>query len=251
MRMPAKTCLLSVVILSVCGCGGKIEDAGIKVKGFFGMFSGPHPKVLARYAFDETVDPDTRREAIIKLSSYDWGLNETYLKTYDAILWLEMGPEGGQRHPGLMSATIGALGRGGNPKYIPALVLALKLALSPQVRWDAAIALDNVTGDKAIPQLCKSSDPAEEASVDVRVACCRALRHYRRQNVIDTLISRLQSHEEFAVRYQAHETLVELCGRDLGTDYVHWAGWKLKNLPPVETKEKKKKSMWNPLNWFR
>jgi len=252
MRMLARTCLLSAMILSVCGCGGKIEDAGFKVKGFFGMFSSPHPKVLTRYAFDETVDPDTRRKAIITLSSYEWGLTETYLNGYDVILRAEMRKPRDRRDPALMSATIGALGKGRNPKYIPILVLVLRLALVPQVRWDAAIALDNVVGDKAIAQLCKSSDPAVETSVDVRAACCRALRHYRRQDVVDTLVSRLASGEEFAVRYRARETLVKLCGRDFGPDYTDWVATRLDPPPPVETgKKKKKRSMWNPLNWFR
>jgi hypothetical protein len=252
MRISAKTCLLSAVILSVCGCGGKIEDAGFKVKGFFGMFSTPHPKVLTRYAFDDTVDPDTRRKAIITLSSHEWGLTETYLNGYDVILRAEMRKPPDQRELALMSAAIGALGRGGNPKYIPVLLPALKDAVSPQVRWDAAIALDNVIGigDKAIAQLCNSSEADAETSVDVRVACCRAMRHYRHQDVVDTLIGRLRSHEEFAVRYRAHETLVELCGRDFGPDYTDWVGTKLEKLPPLETREKKK-SMWNPLNWFR
>lgn len=252
MRMPARTCLLSAMILSVCGCGGKVEDAAFKVKGFFGMFSSPHPKVLARYAFDETVDPDTRRKAIIMLSKDQRGLTKPNLAGYDAIVWLEM-RKGHAQDSGVMSACIVALGRGGDPKYIPSLKTALKLALSPQVRWDAAVAFDNVIGDAAIAQLCKSSDPAVEASVDVRVACCHALRHYRRQDVVDTLISRLSSGEEFAVRYRAHETLVGLCGRDFGPDYTDWVATSLDKLPPpVEIKkEKKKRSMWNPLNWFR
>jgi len=251
MRMFARTCLLSAMILSVCGCGGKVEDAGFKVKGFFGMFSRPHPKVLTRYAFDDTVDPDTRRKAVITLSSYEWGLTETYLNGYDVILRSEMRKSRDKRDPGLMSATIVALGKGGNPKYIPILVLALRLALAPQVRWDAAIALDSVIGDAAIPQLCKSSDSGVETSVDVRVACCHALRHYRRQDVVNTLVNRLASSEEFAVRYRAHETLVKLCGRDFGPDYTDWVAVKLEPPPPPVETGKKKKSMWNPLNWFK
>jgi hypothetical protein len=252
MRMSAKTYLLGAVILSVCGCGGKFEDGIFGVKSFFGGFSSPPPKELARNAFDPTVHPDTRREAVIKLSSYEWGLTETYLNGYDVILRAEMRKPRGQRDLGLMSATIGALGKGQNPKYIPILVLALKLSISPQVRWDAALALDKVIGDKAIAQLCRSSDPDVEASVDVRAACCRAMRHYRRQDVIDTLVGRLASDEPFAVRYRARETLAGLCRRDFGPDYADWVGTKLEALPSVETKkEEKKRSMWNPLNWFR
>jgi len=251
MRMPAKTCLLSVMILSVCGCDGKLEDASIKIKSYFGMFSSPHPKVLTRNAFDDTVDPDVRREAILALSSHEWGLTETYLNGYDVILRAEMRKPRERRDTALMSATIGALGRGKNPKYIPILVLVLKLAFSPQVRWDAAIAMDTVVGDEAIAQLCESSNPETEDSVDARAACCRALRHYRRQDVVDTLINRLASTEEFSVRYQAHQTLVGLCGCDFGPGYTDWVGTKLEKLSSLETAENKKKSMWNPLNWFR
>ena len=251
MRMLAKTCLLGAMILSVCGCGGKVEDAGFKVKGFFGTFSDPPPKVLTRYAFDDTVDPDLRRKAVISLSGHEWGLTETYLDGYDVILRAEMRKPKNRRDTALMSATIGALGKGKNPKYIPILTLALKLASAPQVRWDSAVALDSVIGDEAISQLCRNSNSGTEDSVDVRVACCRALRHYRRQDVVDTLVNRLASEEEFSVRYGAHETLVKLCGRDFGPDYTDWVGTNLEKLPPLEVKENKKKSMWNPLNWFR
>ena len=251
MRVLGKTCLFGVVFLLLCGCGGKVEDAGFKVKGFFGMFTDPPPKVLAHYAFDAKVDPDLRRKAIISLSRHEWGLEETYLNGYEVVLQMEMQKPANRRDTALMSAAIGALGKGKNPKYIPTLVLALKLASSQQVRWDAAVALDSVVGEKAISQLCQSSDPGEEDSVDVRVACCRAMRHYRRQDVIDTLISRLSSEEEFSVRYCAHQTLVKLCGHDFGPDYTDWVATKLDKLPPVETKTEEKKSMWNPLNWFR
>jgi hypothetical protein len=249
-----KTCLLTAVILSTSGCGGKLEDVGYKVKSFFGMVSGPSPKALTRNAFDDTVDPDLRREAVISLSSHDWGLTETYLDGYDVILRAEMRKPREQRDLALMSATIGALGRGRNPKYIPILALSLKLAFSSQVRWDSAVALDSVVGDKAIPQLLASLNPDTEDSADVRAACCRALRHYRRQNIVDTLVNSLASSEDFTVRYRAHATLVELCGRDYGPDYTDWVGAKLATPPAaVEVKEKKatkKKSMWNPLNWF-
>jgi hypothetical protein len=247
--MLAKTCLLSAIMLSVCGCGGKVEDAGFKVKNFFGSFSDPHPKVLTRYAFDDTVDPDLRRKAIISLSGHDWGLTETYLDGYDVILRAEMRKPVDRQDTALMSATVGALGKGKNPKYIVTLALALKLSTSPQVRWDAAVALDSVIGEKAIDQLCQSSDPSNENTVDVRVACCQALRHYQRQDVIDTLISRLPTEEDFSVRYRAHQTLISLCGRDFGPEYTDWVGTKLENLEAIEVE--KKKSMWNPMNWFR
>lgn len=247
----AKICLLCAVALSICGCGGKFEDSMFSVKKFFGAFSGPHPRELTRNAFDDTVDPDLRRKAIISLSSHQWGLTETYLDGYDVILRAEMRKPKERRDTALMSAAIGALGRGKNPKYVKILALALKLASSQQVRWDAAIALDSVIGEDAIDQLCHSSDPSNEKVVDVRVACCKALRHYQRQDVINTLISRLASEEEFSVRYRAHETLVDLCGRDFGPGYADWVGTRLEKLKAVEAEGSGKKSMWNPINWFR
>ena len=250
MRKLAKTCLFSAIMLSVCGCGGKVEDAGFKVTKYVGSFSDPHPKELTRYAFDDTVDPDLRRKAVISLSDHEWGLTETYLDGYDVILRAEMRKPKNRRDTALMSATIGALGKGKNPKYIPILTIALRLAASQQVRWDAAVALDSVVGEKAIDQLCRSSDPGNETSVDVRVACCQAVRHYQRQDVIDTMISRLSTDEEFSVRYRAHQTLVELCGRDFGPGYADWVGTRLENLQAVEAPNKKR-SMWNPMNWFR
>lgn len=251
MKAFAKTCWLSLAMLSLCGCGGKLEDAGFSMKGFFDGFSDPHPRELTRNAFDDTVDPDLRRKAIIALSSHEWGLSETYLDGYDVILRAEMRKPEGRRDTALMSATIDALAKGKNPKYVGILTLALRLSTSSQVRWDAAEALDSVIGDKAVDQLRKSSDPGDEKSVDVRVACCRAMRHYRRQDVVDTLVVRLSVEEEFAVRYRARKTLVELCGRDFGPDYADWAGVRLEKLTSATTQPKpKKKSMWNPLNWF-
>ncbi len=248
MKMLAKTCLLSTIMLLACGCGGKFEDAMFSTGKFFGAFKDPHPKELTRYAFDDTVDPDLRRKAIISLSSHEWGLTETYLDGYDVILRAEMRKPRDRRDTALMSATIGALGKGKNPKYVTILALALKLASSQQVRWDAAVALNSVVDEKAIDQLCHSSDPSNEESTDVRVACCQALRHYQRQDVIDTLISRLPTEEEFSVRYRAHQTLISLCGRDFGPEYTDWVGTKLENLEAIEVE--KKKSMWNPMNWF-
>ena len=185
-----------------------------------------------------------QREAITRLCAHSWGRAEPYLKGYAAIVTAEIRKQGDQRHPTLICAAVRALGRGGDATYLPHVLVALK-DVSAEVRWDAAAALDNMIGEKAVVALRSSA--LSDTSVDVRSACCRALRHYRRQDVINTLI-RCLGDDEFAVRYQAHATLRELAGRDFGPDGADWAGVRLDKLP-VGTE--KKKAWWNPINWFR
>jgi len=242
MRSLAETCLLCALVWSAGGCGGQIEDAAHWTTGVINKLKRPSKEELVLEAFSSP-DPDVRREAIIMLSSYKWGLKEPYLVGYAEILESEMSKRR-NRNPTLMSATVGALGRAGDPKYISTIILALA-DISPQVRWDAAIALDNVIGEAAVEPLRNTS--LSDTSVDVREAVCRAMRHYKRQDVVNTLIHCLGD-SEFAVRYRAHETLVSLCERDFGPNDTDWVGTKLDKLPPIK---KNKKSMWNPLNWFR
>jgi len=243
MRTLTEICLLCVLAVSVVGCGGQIEDAGHWVGSFVDRISGPAAQDLVTDAIGNP-DPDVRREAVIKLSSNNWGLREPYLKGYAWIVESEI-VKRRNRNPTLICAAVGALGRAGDAKYLPVLVLALSDP-SPQVRWDAAVALDNVTGDKAVEPLRNAS--LADTSVDVREAVCRAMRHYKRQDVVDTLIHCLGD-REFAVRYRAHQTLVALCRRDFGPNETDWVGTKLDKLPPVQPDNGK--SMWNPLNWFR
>ena len=231
MRSASRTGLaLAIGILSGLG-GCNLLNGGIT------------PRELAEQAF-ESPDPDVRREAVIRLSGHSWGRAEPYLKGYAAIVTAEIRKRGDRRHPTLICAAVRALGRAGDPTYLPHVLVALK-DLSAEVRWDAAAALDNMIGEKAVVALRSSA--LSDASVDVRGACCRALRHYRRQDVVNTLV-RCLSDDEFAVRYEAHRTLTGLAGRDFGPDGADWAGVRLDKLP-VGTG--KKKPWWNPINWFR
>jgi len=205
---------------------------------------GPSPKELVSQAFEDP-DPDVRREAIAKLSSHSWGLKEPYLKGYAALLEVEMKRKAPFRYPMLICVAVRALGRSGDAEYLPDLLRAMKDP-SDEVRWDAAVALGNVVSEAAVAPLRRAavSDP----SVDVRIACCRALRRYRRQDVVNTLV-RCMSDKEFGVQYQAHEMLVELTGRDFGPSAARWAGTDLSKLPPKTTK--RGSAWWNPIGWFR
>jgi len=146
------------------------------------------------------------------LSRKEWGLREPYLKGYALILRSD--PE-----PQVRSAAVRALGEAGDTDYLPNVVAALSDE-SAGVRWDAAAAMDQLVDVAAIDPLCERA--TEDTSVDVRVACAKALRHYPTERVFDTLVV-LLSDPAFAVRHQARASLVEMTGRDFGLDPRAWS----------------------------
>ena len=119
-------------------------------------------------AWVKDVDPDKRREAIVVLSSKRRYLREPYTKFYALSLTND-------RDALVRGAAARALGLAGDPAYLPQLVAGLEDPV-PVVRGDAAWAMDRVPGDSAIAPLTQHA--TQDASPDVRAACCRALRHY-------------------------------------------------------------------------
>jgi len=162
-------------------------------------------------AFDPN-DPDRRREGIIGLSQHDYGLKEPYLEGYATLLRSD-------RDPLVRAAAVRALGKAQDPNYLPAVTAALSDP-SVTVRQDAAAALGSLTGPAATGPLCRAA--LEDEDKLVRAHCAQALRHYRQQPVYDTLVKCL-SDPAFAVRYEAHESLVALGGTDLGYDPRAWS----------------------------
>jgi hypothetical protein len=156
-------------------------------------------------------DADHRREGIALLSATDWGLREPYLSFYAHRLAADLDPT-------VRGAAARALGKAVAVKYLPVLVKALGDS-SPMVRCDAAVALARFRGEEAIEPLRKAA--AEDASVDVRCAAIRALRYYPRPKVAGTLVYCL-SDEVFDVRHEAHQVLVGMVGKDLGTEPADW-----------------------------
>ena len=157
-------------------------------------------------------NPDRRRKGIEGLAKKSWGRQEPYLKAYSLIL-------GTDTSPLVRSAAVRALGAAEDVTYLPSIVKALQRDANASVRWDAACALDTVRGEAAIGPLCNRAKT--DSSVDVRISAIRALRHYRDPRVKAALIERLSS-ENFSVRYQAHESLVTVTGRDYGYDAEKW-----------------------------
>lgn len=168
------------------------------------------PQELIKTMF-ESPDPDMRRGAICELASHGYGLQESYLKGYTAIVQRDSDPS-------VRSAALRALGCGGNARYIAPAIAALQDP-NPQVRQDAAIALDSMVDAQAMGPLIDRS--ANDTAPEVRCQAARALRHYRQPVVVDALLAGL-SDAEFCVRFQARSSLREITGRDGGSDVAAW-----------------------------
>jgi HEAT repeat protein len=158
-------------------------------------------------------DADRRRLGIALLSDKEWGRREPYLAWFANRLEVD-------RNAPVRAVSARALGRAGEAKYLPQLVKALGDS-SAMVRCDAAVALASVRGEEAVAPLRKAA--AEDASLDVKCAAIRALRHYPRPEVVASLVYCL-SDDSFEVRQQAHAALVEMTGRDMGTEAGDWSG---------------------------
>ncbi|HUT57666.1 MAG TPA: HEAT repeat domain-containing protein [Phycisphaerae bacterium] len=216
MSCATRTSLALCGLLALAGgCGNPREEFSI-----LGRLFGPSGPKLVEMVVDET-DADRRREGISKLAEQDWGLRDPYLKYFALRLQYD-------REPSVRSIAARALGKAGNPKYLPHLILALK-DRDAGVRWDAAVALQKVIGEQAIDPLRVSA--IEDASMDVRIACVQALGHYHRPRVIASLVRCLDD-ETFDVRYQAHRMLVEMTGKDMGYDIEEWRPILESELPP-------------------
>ena len=202
-------------------------------------FVGERPGALSDRAFMHT-SADQRREGIVEMSHRWWGMDPTPLRGY-ALIASAPGES-----PTVRCVALRALARAG-PDAAPHVddIVAALSARSHHVRWDAALALDSVVDDKAVRSLASRSgwDPERrrgEPSPDVRMSCVRALRHYRRTDVVAVLAGALESDRDYVVRREAHESLVELVGVDRGWDGRHWQADTEKLLPLP-----RQKSWWN------
>jgi hypothetical protein len=216
--------LAAAAALPACNKGGPTSAPAMTFEGMMKKMVGPSAKERVAMAFDPN-DADKRREGILGLSKHDWGLKEPYLKGYDALLKTD-------KEPLVRAAAVQALGKAKDPTYLPSVAQALYDRAEP-VRVDAAIALDSLIGEPAVEHLRNRA--VQDDSQDVRSAAARALRHYRREDVVRTLVDCLTD-KAFAVRHEAHASLVEVVAQDLGYQAKDWLPALSRPLPAAAPK---------------
>lgn len=200
------------------------------------------PKALLNRAFlDDSAD--VRREGIVEMSHRWWGLGAKALKGYARIA------RAGVEAPTVRGAALRAMAQAGDDAkpHVKEVLAALADRKSTHVRWDAAVALDSIPDDQAVKPLTvhvkwDSERRSGEPSPDVRTACARALRHYRKTEVVAALAVVLEDDEDYAVRREAHESLVRIVGVDRGWNTRDWQA-DAKTLPALPPR----KPWWDPL----
>lgn len=226
----ALACLAAVLLAGGCDKDGKSGGLDaldkLTLDNLAKKLIGPSPSQYREMAFDPN-DPDRRRQGIIGLSKKERGLKEPYLRGYAAILKTD-------REPLVRAAAVRALGKARDPNYIEDVARAL-FDRSDAVRHDAAVALDGLTGAVAVEPLRNRA--VNDTDQDVRAAAARALRHYRRDDVVRALVECLAD-RQFGVRHEAHASLVALVGQDRGYEPQDWGDVTLKGLPPPKPPEK-------------
>lgn len=212
--------LAMLTCLSLTGCRiDKQEDGSLKFKSL-----QPSVTELIAMALDPD-DADKRRAGICGLSQHPWGLQEKVKVTDDKgktkeveVLKVYHLIASTDKDPTVRAVAINALGRAGNAKYLGTVLGGLEDGVVA-VRWEAAVALDRVIGPAAVKPL--TDHALRDPSMDVRAMCAKAMRHYPQRDVMETLC-RVLTDQEFAVRFQAHESLVKLTGKDAQYDADDW-----------------------------
>jgi hypothetical protein len=203
---------LTAVFLAGCKGDKRQYTLDYQIKKMFG--GGRTPEEMAADAFN-TKDPDVRRLAIEELSHKRWALRDPYLKRFAQLTQPDR-----EEDPSVRAVAVRTLGRAGNTKYHPEILTALTDS-APMVRCDAAVVMQAMPNEKAIPTLQKMA--ISDESIDCRANAAGALRHYRTDPVYRTLL-RCLNDEDFTARSAAHESLVFQVGEDHGYMPENWAG---------------------------
>lgn len=235
---------LLTAILPATGCSGDGDGDSVTLDSLIKDALGADkltPTEQAAMAFDQN-DPDVRRRAIELLSNKSWALRDPYLKRVAVLTKPGLEPNASVR-----AVAVRMLGRAGNTKYRPEILDALDDP-SPVVRWDAAIVLDTMSSKKAVLKLQKLA--INDESSDVRAAAAKSLRHFRTDEVHQTLLRCLDDND-FIVRHSAHAALVFQTGQDRGINAENWVDDPTKigsESLPVQTVRYKKRPWWD---WYK
>jgi hypothetical protein len=214
--LAAATALVGCVLATLAGCGDSAEWKDMKFqRDEHGLWQVKSISVEQRVV--QTVassKPDERREAVNWLSTGPRSSSDAITKLLGAILR-------GDPDPTVRAAAARALGTTINANAIDPLVAACS---DPNefVRLDAVRSLSGKTGDNAkralIVRLTNDSDP------QVRAAAAASLSSYRDRRVLDALIESLRD-ADFAIGYNAEQSLIRMTGQSFEYDADAWARW--------------------------
>jgi hypothetical protein len=222
--------LLLAGTISTVGCN---TSQGAKKK--FRLLPPSKDQLLADAIHPD--DPDTRREAITELADSSAVNEQGVQELFDLILRSDS-------NSFVRAAAATAVGKTQNPQYVPTLAKAMTDP-AMVVRWDAARALDRVIGEAAVRPLmtAASGDP----SLDVRVASVRSLRNYHEPAVVRRLVV-LMDDPELPIRREAHNSLTDIFGVDLGPSPEDWLRAHVNEIPPGPTMDDKRREV---LPWWK
>jgi hypothetical protein len=187
---------------------------GHPIEKFSDYISHDNAANAARKIFDP-VSPDNRREGILRLSDYSFARHGASL-----IVYARMTRDDDYT---VRAAAIRALNRSraAGPNYTELYVKNLDDS-EPLVRLQAADALGNVPDASTTDDLIEKMQ--DDPSPDVRIACTDALRNFYEGKVISALIAVLDD-RNFAVAWQARQSLALLSGQDYRYDKQAWLGY--------------------------
>ena len=163
---------------------------------------------------EDTRSADNRRTGMMELVRNRFARKDPYTKRYTQIGALD-------RDPLVRAAAIRSLNYSRSKEGMDLFLAGLD-DTDAQVRLEAVKALSNIPNDKAVNKLVGLLQ--KDDNKDVRIASADALRNYKTIDVARALTS-VMLDRDFAVAWQARQSLILMTGRDFKYDESAWLGY--------------------------
>ncbi len=178
------------------------------------LWAPPTPMDAVTWATDP-YDADKRLRGILLLSNAPFGGERPYVEMY------RLAARDGD--PAVRAAAIGGLALHGSPEDAPLLAERLEDE-APNVRREAARALQRLHNPIAVTPLIRRLDAMVEPDIDTRAKAANALGQYAEMRVVQALIGALSDHR-LTVNENALLSLKVLTGENFGYAPRAWVDW--------------------------